>query len=345
MSRGENDIRCFPDHARIPGRRPDSFLFRGPVIGSAHMAEERRASAPAVRPGPFTWRLPNALAEADDNWALYDQFLDLAEAHRWKMSDVRREIESVDPATLTEADHRVVDCIGEIAIVEGNAPTIVVNQLAVMLFDAEFAAWATYQVGEEAKHFHVVRHYCRHVGHEMASAHTEASVVQKQKDFDPDEYRDEHWVTLVNVLGETLNIHLYQQLAKAADEPVLKEILHRVSLDERRHQQWFVAYFKKRADADRGYLDRALKALRLMIGLDAPPERSAQRHQGTGSVNYLQATEKVLRHGFSMPIIARTLREQWQILESLFGDRLDIDKRQFVSRQTASASAIDRELS
>lgn len=303
-----------------------------------------QGNAPAreTRPEPFAWELPNDVAEIDDNWALYDQFLDLAESHRWKMSDVRTEIEGVDPASLTETDHKVVDCAGEIAIVEGNAPTIVVNQLAVMLFDAEFAAWATYQVGEEAKHFHVVRHYCRHVGHEMAAQHTEANVVMKQKAFDPEEYHDEHWVTLVNVLGETLNIHLYQQLAKIADEPVLKNLLHRISLDERRHQQWFVAYFNKRASTDDGYVDRALAALRVMIGLDAPPERNAQRHQGTGSVNYLQATEKVLRHGFSMPIIARTLREQWQILESCFGDRLDIDKRQFIARQTASASAVER---
>lgn len=308
------------------------------------MAQQGSSLGRDARPDPFTWQLPNPVDEATDNWALYDRFLDLAEAHRWKMSDVRREIEGVDPQSLTEADHKVVDCIGEIAIVEGNAPTIVVNQLSVMLFDAEFAAWATYQVGEESKHFHVVRHYCRHVGHPMAEAHTEANVVSRQKGFDPEEYQDEHWVTLVNLLGETLNIHLYQQLGKIADEPVLKELLHRISLDERRHQQWFVAYFKKRASSDASYIDRALAALRVMIGIDAPPERNAQRHQGTGSVNYLQATEKVLRHGFSMPIIARTLREQWQVLESCFGDRLDIDKRQFISRQTASASAVQRQL-
>ncbi|MDG2308214.1 MAG: ferritin-like domain-containing protein [Candidatus Binatia bacterium] len=314
------------------------------MIGFPHMAEDSRQAAEAPRPEPFTWRLPNAPVDAEDDWVLYDQFIDLAEAHRWKMSDVRREIEGVDPATLTEADHKIVDCIGEIAIVAGNAPTIVVNQLSVMLFDAEFAAWATYQVGEESKHFHVVRHYCRHVGHAMSAEHTEANVVRKQKDFDPDEYHDEHWVTLVNLLGETLNIHLYQQLSKAADEPVLKELLHRISLDERRHQQWFVAYFKKRAQAEDAYVGRALAALRVMLGIDEPPDRNAQRHQGTGSVNYLQATEKVLRHGFSVPIIARTVREQWQILESIFGDRLDIDKREFISRQTASASMVERQL-
>jgi len=309
------------------------------------MSEQRSAAPDAARPAPFQWRLPNAVPGAGDDWALYDRFLDLAEAHRWKMSDVRREIDRVDPRSLTEADRNVVDCIGEIAIVEGNAPTIVVNQLAVMLFDAEFAAWATYQVGEESKHFHAVRHYCRQVGHEMAAEHGEANVVERQKDFDPEEYRDEHWVTLVNLLGETLNVHLYQQLSKAADEPVLKELLHRISLDERRHQQWFVAYFKKRVAADPEHIGRALRALHAMLGVDAPPQRGAQRHQGTGSVNYLQATEKVLRHGFSMPVIARTLREQWQILESCFGDRLDIDKRQFITRQTASASTIERQLS
>src|SRR5947208_11665278 len=60
-----------------------------------------------------------------------------------------RSIESVDPATLTDNDRKVIDCIGDVAVVEGNAPSIIVNQLAIMLNDAEWASWATYQVGEE----------------------------------------------------------------------------------------------------------------------------------------------------------------------------------------------------
>src|SRR6266852_3149885 len=141
---------------------------------------------------PFQKRLPNAQPEAPNNWALYDRFLDLCEAHRWKMADVRREIESVDPASLTDNDRKVIDCIGEVAVVEGNAPSIVVNQLAIMLYDAEYAAWATYQVGEESKHFHAIRHYCRHVGHPVTSEHSEANIAERQKGFDPNDFQDEY---------------------------------------------------------------------------------------------------------------------------------------------------------
>src|SRR5947209_4957877 len=84
---------------------------------------------------PFKKRLCNASPEAPDNWALYDRFVDICETHRWKMADVRAEIASVDPAALTENDWKVVDCVGEVAVVEGNAPSIVVNQLAIMLYD------------------------------------------------------------------------------------------------------------------------------------------------------------------------------------------------------------------
>ncbi len=290
---------------------------------------------------PFEKRLPNAAPEAEDNWALYDHFLDMCEAHRWKMADVRKEIESVDRTVLTGNDHKVIDCIGEVAIVEGNAPSIVVNQLAIMLYDAEFAAWATYQVGEESKHFHVIRHYCRHVGHQIAGQHGEASVAQRQKGFDPNDFQDEHAVVLINILGETLNIHLYQVLAGAADEPVLKGILQRIARDERRHQQWFIAYFLKRAAEDPGFVARALGALRRLLKVDEPPARGAQRHQGTGSANYLQATEKVLRYGYSLPIISRTVTEQWEVLTRCFGDVLDIDRRQFIVRQTARPSTIN----
>lgn len=308
------------------------------------MSEDESGAFRVLGSAPFKKRLPNAAADAADNWALYDRFLDMAEAHRWKMADVRSEIESVDPAMLTENDRKVVDCVGEIAIVEGNAPSIVVNQLAIMLYDAEFSAWATYQVGEEAKHFHVVRHYCRHVGHEVAGEHGEANLARQQKGFDPDDFQDEYAVVLINILGETLNIHLYQVLSRAADEPVLKGLLQRIARDERRHQQWFVAYFHKRAALDPAYRKCALAALRRLLAIDQPPERGAQRHQGTGSVNYLQATEKVLRYGFSLPVISRTVREQWTILEECFGSCLDIDRRQFIVRQTARPSSVREQL-
>ncbi|MFI5364413.1 MAG: ferritin-like domain-containing protein [Candidatus Binatia bacterium] len=293
---------------------------------------------------PFEKRLPNAAPEAENNWALYDHFLDMCEAHRWKMADVRREIDSVDRASLTENDRKVVDCIGEVAVVEGNAPSIVVNLLAIMLHDAEFAAWATYQVGEESKHFHVIRHYCRHVGHPVANQHGEASVAEGQKGFDPNDFQDEYGVVLINILGETLNIHLYQVLAGAADEPVLKGLLQRIARDERRHQQWFTAYFLKRAAQDPAFVTRALASLRQLLKIDEPPARGAQRHQGTGSLNYLHATEKVLRYGYSLQIIARTVTEQWEVLQKCFGKVLDIDRRQFVVRQTARPNAINSAL-
>ncbi|HEY3233742.1 MAG TPA: ferritin-like domain-containing protein [Polyangiaceae bacterium] len=284
---------------------------------------------------PFHKRLPNAERGAPDNWALYDKFLDICEANRWKMADIRREIESVDRDTLTKNDRQVIDCIGEVAVVEGNAPCIVVNQLAIMLYDAEFAAFATYQVGEEAKHFHVMRHYCRHVGHEVASQHDEASICELQKGYDPNDFQDEHGVILINLLGETLNIHLYQVLALAADEPVLKGLLERIARDERRHQQWFAAYFRKRDAADPSYAGRALASLRRMLRLDEAPVRGAQRHQGTGAQNYLAATQKVLHYGYAMQIISRTVNEQWEVLKKCFGDRLDIDPREFRFRQMA----------
>jgi hypothetical protein len=289
---------------------------------------------------PFQKRLPNSGADAPDNWALYDRYLELCEAHRWKMADVRQEIESVDPAILTNKDRQVVDCIGEIAVVEGNAPSIVVNQLAIMLYDAEFAAWATYQVGEESKHFHVIRHYCRHVGHEIARQHSEANIARVQKGFDPNDFQDEYAVVLINILGETLNIHLYQVLSGAADEPVLKSLLLRIARDERRHQQWFLAYFLKRAAAEPAFVANARASLHHLLRIDEPPARGAQRHQGTGAVNYLQATEKVLRYGYSLPIIARTVHEQWELLQKCFGAALDIDRRQFVVRQTARPQTI-----
>ena len=289
---------------------------------------------------PFEKRLPNAAPDAPDNWTLFDRYLDICEAHRWKMSDVRSEIASVDPAVLTTNDRNVVDCVGEVAVVEGNAPSIVVNQLAIMLYDAEFAAWATYQVGEESKHFHVIRHYCRHVGHHIADQHSEARISARQKGFDPNDFEDEYGAVLINILGETLNIHLYLVLAGIADEPVLKSILQRIARDERRHQQWFIAYFLKRAEQDPDFAPRALAAFRRLLKIDEPPSRGAQRHQGTGSLNYLHATEKILRYGYSLPIISRTVREQWEVLTKCFGARLDIDRRQFVARQAARPSAI-----
>jgi ferritin-like protein len=284
---------------------------------------------------PFRKILPNADDGAEDNWALYDQFIEICEAHRWRMADVRKDIESVDSSRLTDKDLKVIDCVGEVALVEGNAPSIVVNQLAIMLHDAEFAAWATYQVGEEAKHFHVIRHYCRHVGHPISRRHSESSLVRCQKGFDPNDFQDEYAVIFINLFGETLNIHLYQTLAASADEPVLKDLLNRIAKDERRHQQWFAAYFKKRAAEDSAFVGHALASLRRMLRLDEPPERKAQQHQGSGVGSYLTATDKVLEYGYASRVIVRTVDEQWDLLTKCIGDKLDVDAREFRFRQMA----------
>jgi len=294
---------------------------------------------------PFGRQLPNAAPDAPNNWALFDEFLELCERHRWRMEDVRAEIAQVDPAALTENDHRVLDCVGEVAVVEGNAPSIVVNQLAIMLRDAEYSSWATYQVGEEAKHFHAIRHYCRHVGHPISAAHGEAEFAARQKGFDADDFQDQYACILINLFGETLNIHLYQVLSARADEPVLKELLQRIARDERRHQQYFVRYFAKRAAEDPGFVERAQTALRRLLKIDAAPERGPQQHQGTGVASYLSATEKILRYGYSLDIITRTVKEQWTLLEELFGARLGIDRRQFYARQTARPSAVQAAVS
>ncbi len=294
---------------------------------------------------PFQLRLPNSAADAHDNWSLYDEFIELCERHRWRMEDVRAEIVKVDPSSLTQSDRQVVDCVGEVAVVEGNAPSICVNQLAIMIHDAEWAAWATYQVGEEAKHFHVIRHYCRHVGHPMAGAHVESEWAARQKGFDPSDFQDQHACVLINLFGETLNIHLYQVLSARADEPVLKELLLRIARDERRHQQYFVRYFEKRAAADPAYLAQAQVVLRRMLKIDEAPERGLQQHQGSGVTSYLAATEKVLRYGYSLDIITRTVKEQWTLLQQLFGAELKIDRRQFLARQTARPSAVQAAVS
>jgi len=289
--------------------------------------------------GAFRRVLPNAAPGSPLNWALYDRFLDLCEEHRWKMADVRREIETVDPGSLTEADLQVLDCLCEVALVEGNAPSIVVNQLAIMLHDAEFAAWATYQVGEEHKHFHAVRHYLTRVGHEMAARHEEASWVQHQKGFQPEDFGDEHACILINVFGETLNIHLYQVLAERAGEPVLKRLLQRIARDERRHLQYFLEYFERRAQQDPGFVDRSLVSLKRLLQLDEPSAQPPQRHQGSGVDSYLAAAGKLLRYGFSLEIVTRSVKEQWALVERLFGPALDIERRRFLKRQMAYPTA------
>jgi hypothetical protein len=41
----------------------------------------------------------------------------------------------------------------------------------------------------------------------------------------------------------------------------------------------------------------------------------------------------VLRYGFAAKIITRAVNEQWELLQKCFGDRLDVDPREFRFRQ------------
>jgi hypothetical protein len=88
-------------------------------------------------------RLTNAAPNAPDNWALYDQFLEMCEAPLEDVGLRRGSNRSIKSALSENSLSGRLRRRG--GVVEGSAPTIVVNQLAIMLHDAEFAAWATYR--------------------------------------------------------------------------------------------------------------------------------------------------------------------------------------------------------
>ena len=187
---------------------------------------------------------------------LYERHAAAADRGAWS---VERDVRWADVDAA--AAHRTPDILAamrDACLIEAVHPANLGGMLPHVLDDVDACAVLSLEMYEGFKHFHSLRMYLDAVG--WAPAVTDADIAAAR--LAPDPHADLPLVErLVEfMLSEHLAVYFFRRLAERAEDPVLVELLARISADEVRHAQSASDLLAKRIAADHTLVPRVLDA-------------------------------------------------------------------------------------
>src|SRR5688572_2904659 len=146
------------------------------------------------------------------------------------------------------------------ALIESFHPVNLARLLRATWDDVDAGVVFSLEMYEGFKHFHSLRCYLDAIGYEPAITDDEI-VASRRAEAAIAVPADELVERLVEfMLSEHLASYFFRRLAEQAEEPVLRELLSLIALDEVRHAQSASDLIAKRIEADRSLVPRVLEA-------------------------------------------------------------------------------------
>lgn len=177
------------------------------------------------------------------------------EKFHWSLKDIpweRIERDKVKPEHLRLARSAVMGECNSIAALHGF--------LNESVGDYDFAAYASLWGSQELQHHFAFRTYLERVGEPIPPGKVEAT----RAPYPPG---TTHAATLAtNVISELTVCHVYSQVSRSVQEPVLAEILMRASQDEARHAREFIYFTRRRLEQHPEELQSVLETLYVYVG-------------------------------------------------------------------------------
>jgi rubrerythrin len=173
----------------------------------------------------------------------------------WSLRDIPWD--KIERARLKPEDIRLVKSA---VMGECNSVAALHGFLNESVSDYDFAAYASLWGAQELQHHFAFRTYLQKIGEEIAPGPVEAT----RPPYPPGVT---HAATLAtNIISELTVCHVYHQVAKAVEEPVLRGLLARVSQDEARHAREFLYYARRRLERHPGETASVLETLYIYVG-------------------------------------------------------------------------------
>jgi hypothetical protein len=180
-----------------------------------------------------------------------------ADRGRWS---VERDIawRKIDPRlALSRPD--ILDALRDAAIIESFHPVNLAGLIRRCWDDIGAGVVFSLELYEGFKHFHALRSYLEAVGYRPAI--TDGELVDARRATVADPGDDDPIPALVEfMLSEHLAVYFFRRLSEQSPEPVLRDLLRRISADEVRHAQSASDLIARRIAADRSLIPRVLDA-------------------------------------------------------------------------------------
>lgn len=152
--------------------------------------------------------------------------------------------------------------------------------------DYDFAAYASLWGAQELQHHYAFKTYLQHVDANVEPRRVEAT----RAPYPPGVT---HAATLAtNIISEITVCHVYNQISKVVEEPVLRDLLHRMSQDEARHAREFLYYTRRRITA---HPEETASVLEVLYIYTADPDKKIKHPVSVfkGSLPELQGHETI----------------------------------------------------
>jgi hypothetical protein len=169
---------------------------------------------------------------------------------RWPAIDLKRAYSNPE----------LLRALRDAALIESFHPVNLAPLLKATWDDIDAGVVFSLELYEGFKHFHALRRYLEAIRYEPAISEEELVEIRRAQS-ESDASSDDLIERLVEfMLSEHLAHYFFRRLGEQTDEPVLADLLARISADEVRHAQSASDLIAKRIAADPGLIPRVLDA-------------------------------------------------------------------------------------
>jgi hypothetical protein len=192
---------------------------------------------------------------------VYEPHLSAAEQAAWPLETTVRW-DQINVAVARREDH-ILSALHDAALIEGYLPVFAPRLMQLLWDDVDATAVLSLELYEGLRHYTALKRYLHAVGYEPAIVSEERMVAARERALAGPRRAEDATVQLTNfACSELFAAYFFLRLSRETKEPVLRELLERISRDEFRHAAAGGDLLAKRVRLDPAEADRILTAAR-----------------------------------------------------------------------------------
>lgn len=192
---------------------------------------------------------------------VYEQHLASAEQAAWPLETSVRW-DAIDVAVAKREEH-ILSALHDAALIEGYLPVFAPRLMQLLWDDIDATAVLSLELYEGLRHYTALKRYLHAVGYEPAIVSDERMVAARERALAGPRQADDPLAQLTNfACSELFAAYFFLRLSRETKEPVLRELLERISRDEFRHAAAGADLLAKRVREDPAAADQILAAAR-----------------------------------------------------------------------------------
>jgi rubrerythrin len=190
---------------------------------------------------------------------IYEAHLQAAEAAAWPLN-TSIAWDRID-LTIAASESRIHHMLHDAALIEGYLPVYVARLMPLLWDDVDATAVLSLEVYEGLRHYTALARYLDAVRFQAAPEAAKSLAQARERTLDRPYVRADVTTYLTHFMGsELFAAYFFLRLSRQTREPVLADLLSRISGDEFRHSAAAGAVLEQRVRRDASLIEQVLEA-------------------------------------------------------------------------------------